>query len=260
MIICCSRRWEKWLCAFFILGVTSRAIATYSRGGFLGAGALVLVYILRSKRKFQALIGATVVAVVVLSVLPQSFWDRMSTIHASEDKLEDDSARSRLHFWRMAVAMADDHPLLGIGYNAYTRVYDRYDILNGQYGHNRAVHSMWFGVLAELGYVGLALYVALLVLAIMATTGIAGRARRGELPMEFHYYAVAIQTAFAAAFVAGSFVPFQYTEMFWHFIGLSGALRNIALSASAAREPVVAIPKVKAVYSTFQPRSSAPRA
>ena len=46
--------------------------------------------------------------------------------------------------------------------------------------------------------------------------------------MEFYHYAVAIQTAFASCVVGGSFLPWQYTEMLWHFIALTMALRLIA--------------------------------
>src|SRR5205807_1235890 len=131
---------------FFIIGIVYRAISTYSRGAFLAAGALGLMFVLRSKQKLRATVTMVVIGGVVLGALPQSFWERMGTIHVQEDKLEDDSARSRFHFWRVAVEMANDNAIIGVGYNCYTRFYDKYDTTNGQYGRRRAVHSMWFGV------------------------------------------------------------------------------------------------------------------
>ena len=72
----------------------------------------------------------------------------------------DNSQQGRLHFWQVAVAMANDRPLPGVGHNGYERAYNTYDFSDGQYDRNRAVHSAWFGVLGEFGYPGLLLFVA----------------------------------------------------------------------------------------------------
>lgn len=250
-----TRRWEKWLCRFFLLGVSYRAVSTYSRGGFLAAGALVMLYVLRSRRKVPAIIGALVVGTVVLSVLPPTFWDRMSTIKLSEDEIEDDSSRSRLHFWRVAVSMANANPVLGVGYNSFNRVYDSYDTLDGRYGRRRSVHSMWFGVLAELGYPAFLVYLTILGLAVLSTQSIASRSKRGDLPPEFYSYAVALQIAFATCFVGGSFVPWQYVEMLWHFIGLTMALRSIAWRTMTATAEVPSTPKPRP-HTIFKPATA----
>ena len=257
-----QKQWEQWMHRFFLLGVTYRAIVTYSRGGFLAAAALGIVYIVRSKQRFRAAVGIAVVAMVILPVLPQTFWDRMSTMKVtSEDQISDDSARSRLHFWRVATIMANQNPVFGVGYNAFNRTYDEYDTLNGRYGRGRSVHSMWFGVLAELGYPALIVYITIMVMAVIGSGGVANRAARGEIPKEFFYYGVAIQTAFAAGLVGGSFLPWQYTELLWHFVGLSMALRWIALDPAhgvAAAAPERARPlRVKTI---FQPNPATRRA
>ena len=225
------RWWERRLHQFFVLGVGYRAISTYSRGAFLAAVAIVLVYGARSNQKFRAAFGALVLAGIVVSVLPQQFWDRMGTMNVTSEEEMESSSRSRLHFWRLAVDMANDHPMFGVGFNAYNANFDTYDYSDGFYGQARSVHSMWFGVLAELGYVGLLLFVLMLLLALAATQQVARLAKRNRVPSEFAHYAIALQTAFAAALVGGSFVPWQYTEMLYHTVALSMALRTLALAA-----------------------------
>jgi hypothetical protein len=59
---------------------------------------------------------------------------------------------------------------------------------------------------------------------------------------------VAIQAAFAACLVGGSFLPFQYNEILWHFVGLSMALRAIAMKAT------VTSPSLANPYSAFDSR------
>jgi probable O-glycosylation ligase (exosortase A-associated) len=224
-------KWERRLHLFFLVGVLARSITTYSRGAFLALGAFAVVYVLRSNQKMKALVGVVAISAIILPVLPSAFWDRMNTMNVTSEDQLDTSSVSRLHFWRVATLMAADHPLLGIGYDSFNVVYNEYDFSLGFYGQGRSVHSMWFGVLAEVGYPALLLFIAMFVLALTGMQRVAAWARRGELPLEFYHLAVSLQVAFVAAAVGGSFLPWQYVEMLWHFIALTMALRALALKS-----------------------------
>ncbi len=152
--------------------------------------------------------------------------------------------------------MANEHPLLGVGYNAFNSAYNSYDFSYGHFGKSRSVHSVWFGVLAETGYIGLVLFVLMMLLAVFAMFPITRRAKRGELPVEFYHYAVAIQAAFVVVIVGGSFLPFQYTEILWHFLALSMALRVLALEYSPATVEVPAPEPVLRPRTGFHPATS----
>jgi O-antigen ligase len=172
--------------------------------------------------------------------MPSEFWDRMSSIrHVSQSdedrgrltKIESgdlDSALSRMYFWGVAMNMANDHMFTGVGHNAFMKAYDRYDTSGGKYGRSRSVHSSWFGVIAELGYPGITLYVLIFLLAMLACR----QARRlsADIPeaAELREYSIAIETSLIVIAVGGSFVIFQYNEMLWHLVGLSIALRRVA--------------------------------
>jgi putative inorganic carbon (hco3(-)) transporter len=215
-------RAEQWLHRFLTVGVLYRAITTYSRGGFLAAGTLALAFMLRSPRKVRALAGAALAATLVLSAMPDRFWDRMNTIAAEEDA-RDRSSASRLYFWQVAVTMAQDRPL-GVGVNAFQWAYDDYDVTKGLYLHRRAVHSTWFGMLAELGFGGLALFVASIALAWLACWRARRLARLGLVSQDLGHYASALEAALAVFAVGGTFVHIQYTEMLWHIVGLTMAV------------------------------------
>lgn len=243
-----STGWVKRVFQFMSIGVLYRAVSTYSRGAFITVGAVGVMWFWRSPHKFKTIAAVVLTTALVLPVLPQEFWDRMSTITAPSDE-RDESSAGRLYFWKVAVAMANDHPLTGVGNSAYSRVYNRYDWTNGSYGASRAVHSAWFGVLAELGYPGLLLFIAILVTSLRSCRRVRLAARRGEVSAVLGSYAVGVETALVAFIVGGSFVSFHYCEMLWHFFALSTALDQVAVTEAAAnrtpleqQQPAATIP------------------
>jgi probable O-glycosylation ligase (exosortase A-associated) len=222
-----DRTWERRAYRFMLVGVLYRALSTYSRGGFLACLALGAYYVARSPNRARTLVGAAVAIALILPALQGAYWDRMGTITVEEGD-RDASAAGRLHFWRVAVDMAADRPLTGVGFNAYNLAYDAYDPLGGEYGTERSVHSMWFGALAELGYPGFLLFVTNLILAFRSCRRVTRLQAGGANLDHLARYATALEAALVAAAVGGTFVIFQYSEMLWHFVGLSIALEAIA--------------------------------
>ena len=188
--------------------------------------------------KFRALIGIAVVTLLVSSAMPQEFWDRMSTLTAPVEE-RDASAQGRLHFWEVAQVMARAKPLTGVGFNGFRASYNTYDTTPGEYGEDRSVHSVWFGLLSEMGYPGLSLFIAILAVALWGCRQVARIAKRNALVSDLGHYANAISTSFVVFIVGGSFLPSQYNEMLWHFVGMTMALHAVATSESlsAAVEP-----------------------
>lgn len=145
--------------------------------------------------------------------------------------------------------MANDRPWLGLGHSAYEPAYDAYDTTEGRYGTRRAVHSAWFGVLAETGYPGLVLFVVIVLSAVWACHRVRRMAHRGDVPPTLGHYATGIESAIIAFMVGGSFVSFHYSEMLWHFFALTVALERVAAVEAAlirdrqAREPEPAVVK-----------------
>ena len=224
--------WQKRAFQFLNIGVLYRGLSTYSRGGFLAFSAVAGLWFLRSQHKAKTLAAVLVAALVVLPVLPQQFWDRMSTITAPADA-RDDSQQGRLHFWQVAVAMAQDRPFIGVGHRGYEPAYNDYDFSDGKYERNRAVHSAWFGVLGELGYPGLVLFIAIVVSSLLTCRRVRLAARRGDIPRPLGEYAIGLESALVAFMIGGSFVSFQYCEMLWHFFALSVALERVAVAEAA---------------------------
>ena len=245
-----ERDWAKWMFRFMAVGVLYRALSTYSRGGFIACLAVGAIYVMRSPHRARSIFGIIVALAITVPAFPDRFWDRMNTITPREEEM-DDSMKGRLHCWRVGLSMGNDNPITGVGFNAYEAAYDDYDFLNGAYGSKRAVHSAWVGVLAELGYPGLLLFITNLALALLSCR----RVRRHAAATgdeELRTYAIALEASFAAALVGGSFVSFQYNEMMWHFVGLSIALETIAMKPVETLEPEEEMESATVAVSGFR--------
>ncbi len=216
-------RWERWGLILFCVGLLHRCLTTYSRGTFLTLGVLGLLVILRGRHKVRNLVGIVLISIISWNVMPDAFHERMATINQfnTEDHEMEYSAASRLHLWHTATIMANDRPLQGVGFGAYSAAYRDYDPSQGAYGLIKEAHGSLPGVLADTGYPGLLLYLLVLGTAMWGLV----RARRLASFLEpgsvLFEYATGLQYAIIAFLVGGAFLSFMYFEIVWHILALS---------------------------------------
>ena len=131
---------------------------TYSRGGYAGLAAFVLVAALVlipvRRRAWWVLLLAAVVAGAAVARLPAVGLRAQSLAPAQED-----TVTSRRFIWRTAVRVWDDHRLWGTGLGTFNVVYSTYrppDVLTTYAMINvpGSAHDDYLQVLAETGAVG----------------------------------------------------------------------------------------------------------
>ncbi|MBC7481984.1 MAG: putative O-glycosylation ligase, exosortase A system-associated [Rhizobacter sp.] len=133
------------LCVVAVLG-------TQSRGGLLGILGMAIAFIARSDRRFRMILPLVVAVVLVILFMPDSWWERMGTIGTYD---EDASAMGRINAWSLALNIAT-HRFFGGGFTLeYPEIFSAYapdpDFI-------AVAHSIYFQVLGQHGFVGLALY------------------------------------------------------------------------------------------------------
>lgn len=148
-------RWQRFIGLIAVPLLFYAVLATQSRGGLLGIMAVFGVFAYR-RVKSKALLGTVGVLAAAVLYVAAGVGDRKSG-GAGEEGI-DASAQGRLYAWEAAFYMAVENPLTGVGldnfyvnYFFYSRHWD---------GLNHAVHSTWFGVLAETGFLGLGVFIA----------------------------------------------------------------------------------------------------
>jgi len=235
------------LCAFTV-------ISTFSRGGFIALAASTLVYVALHRRRVRLALAmsALVVFGLVFVPMPEGYADRLDTLNSYEE--DEGSAGSRFHFWEVAKVMADAQPL-GVGLRNYEFAYDTYDFSNGRYGHNRAVHSSHFQVLAELGYLGAAVWIGQFMLAFIVALRVRRRSwTPGLSPASARFLATVstgLMVSMAGFLVGGSFLAMALNDVTWLTFAMLAALDRIA--SQLCLEAKKATPKPHVIAPHFVP-------
>ena len=143
-----------------VIIVSWAILCTQSRGGLLGmttVAAITLWY--RVKNKW--LVASVGTSLLLVLVVVAGISGRASG-GAAEDGI-DESAMGRIYAWQAATNMALARPLTGVGINNF---YANYYAYSPHWdGKNHAVHSTWFQILAESGFVGFSIFLVLVVKA-----------------------------------------------------------------------------------------------
>ena len=198
--------------------VLSAVIATQSRGGLLGILSVMGVFGYR-KVKSKLLLGF--VGVIALAVLLALAGVSNRQSGGAAEAGIDESAMGRIHAWSAATNMALRNPLTGVGINNFiSNYFDYSDFWDGQ---NHAVHSTWFGVLAETGILGLIVFVtmigSLVRIALISQNQLAAINRVEH--KDAYVMAQATVAGLAGFCVSGTFLTMGFTWPVYILMGLA---------------------------------------
>ena len=200
--------WERTLGLVCVPALFSAVIATQSRGGLLGILAIFGVYGYRRIHSKILFFGLGVVGAVVL-YLAAGISGRASGGAAEEGV--DASAMGRIYAWEAAIGMAVDNPFTGVGIDNFFPNYFFYS--KHWDGLNHAVHSTWFGVLAETGFLGLVIFIGIIVRLLKTTLQTLYRIEHYSDPVHpaITATAEAVLAGLVATLVSGTFLTQGFT-------------------------------------------------
>ncbi|MGI9424903.1 MAG: O-antigen ligase family protein [Hyphomicrobiaceae bacterium] len=205
-------------------------VFTQSRGALLGVVAVIgVLFLQRFKMALPALLAVMVAAPLIFSAMNFSSRDHSGVSQALQGELED-SAAHRIEAWKTAINMVMDRPITGIGpgnFNEFYRTYTNY-----WRSREMSAHSMWFQVLAELGIVGLGLFVAMIATSFMVNARSLSILQSTNAPASLRATGIALQSALAGTCVSGTFLSQAHTWPVYVIVGLIAALYNLAQNRS----------------------------
>lgn len=227
--------------AFVASGLSLLALlATVSRGAMVGlAVALLLTPLLIGSRRRLLSVGLVVLAVggavtYLVAIAPTADLQRITQ--------SDGSGTGRVDIWKVGWRMVEDNPVAGVGAGNYANSTVHYLFDAGELERSdfivddpKPTHNVYLQALAELGVVGLALFLSILAFSLRSLLRAAWAFRRaGDRTMEVLSRGLLI--ALCGLLASAFFSTAIYSKQLWLLLGVS-----VALSAMAAeRRPLSA--------------------
>lgn len=199
--------WRRHLMTVVMLLCAASALGSQSRGALLAISAMLLVLWWRGRSRLLGGVLMVVAAITLVTFMPASWEERMSTIKTYE---EDRSALGRISAWWTAWGVAKNY-VFGIGFDAarpeLVQAYSPFP----DYVH--AAHSIYFQVLGNHGFIGLFIF-----LTIFGTTYLwAGKLRREAMVDERAKWAADLgamaQVSLIGYGVGGAFLSLAYFDL-----------------------------------------------
>lgn len=149
--------------------MTAAVIVTFSRGGFIGLVAMVLLLVRRLGRKNKTLTTATLVFAVImfLAMAPGAFSSRLGTIFNSSADLSGSSSQ-RTEVLKRSFWVTLRYPLFGVGIGNFPHKSPR----------NLVTHNAYTQVSSEMGIAAMVVYILFLVHPLNACDSSRMRATR----------------------------------------------------------------------------------
>jgi len=246
-----GHRRSRRVVAMITLGMILTAIVkSGSRGGFIALIAVMLYVSLR----YRAIPGRVRFAVTIagaalfLGFASDKYWTMMGTIlHPQSDYNYTDS-QGRVEVWKRGMGYMLQHPAVGVGVGAYPVAEGGSDLAMSLEAQGKGfkwsvAHNSFLETGAELGFPGLAVFIAIIVVTGTSLMRLSPRGRwapwitRREMAL-----GQMLIGALIAFVVAGIFVSAEYFSYLYFLLGLAiGLIKIVRMRAKAspsARPPI----------------------
>ena len=224
------RPWlRRLLLATFWFSIIA-VLITYSRGALLGLLVVLSLLFLKSKTKFVVLLLLTVTIPLAAMIIPEKWFGRMETVQTYE---EDRSAMGRIRAWEVAYRLALDRPLLGGGFEPFSReTYLRYlsedRLTNADIG--TGAHNIFLQILAEHGFTGLFFFAGLILSTMYSIRQLVRRCRTDPAKQWICSYAQMVEASLMGYVASGLFLSMCYFDLFYHLVAVVIILKKLSLT------------------------------
>jgi probable O-glycosylation ligase (exosortase A-associated) len=208
------------------------AVGSQSRGALIGIAAMGVFLWLKSRSKvFTAILGVAA-TVMVFAIMPQQWFDRMSTIKTYQ---QDSSAMGRINAWRMALNLAEHKPLGG-GFDTFQP--EMFYLYAPDPDDTHDSHSIYFEVLGEHGFVGLGLFLLLGLMTWRTASWIIKRVKKQPERRWAADLAAMMQVSLVGYASAGAFLGLAYFDFYYTLIAIIVLCKTVVVSEDATEARV----------------------
>jgi probable O-glycosylation ligase (exosortase A-associated) len=241
-----KRRLLRWALAGLALLTMTAVVGSYSRGALLGSAAMLVLLWLKSRNKLRTGFVVLLLVPLVFLLMPEKWFGRMESIGEYQ---ADGSALGRINAWHFATNVAT-HNLMGGGYLTFTP--RMFAVYAPEPTDVHAPHSLYFQVLGEHGFIGLALFLTFLALSWRTGTRVLRFCKdKPELKWAADLAAMC-QVSLVGYCVGGAFLTLAYFDLLYDVVIIVVLLEKVLVSRnlSPARQPAsIGTPKPPTIES-----------
>lgn len=228
------------LAAAMLLTVIA-TVGSQSRGALVALAVTGTIFWLKSRKKFATAVFIALAVTSAATLMPSAWFERMDTIQTYE---QDSSAQGRINAWWTAFNLANDR-VTGGGFETWLPpVFAKYAPNPRDW---RDVHSIYFEVLGEHGWVGLSMFVGLLGLTWMKCSATIRLAKRHASLTWGRDLAAMIQVSVVGYMSAGAFLGLAYFDYIYHLIAVAVVVHHLVQQGQATPQIAAAQPPMNAV-------------
>jgi len=214
---------------------TLTVVFTFSRGTTIALVLSLIIFFWIYRLKPAQFLVIVTLGMAMLLFAPQTYYQLLMSItdvlptsngeiNIRKDRAIQGRASENLTAW----IMFTDHPLLGVGLNNFSSLYQEYtkDLGLAPSATSRSPHNLYLEVAAETGMIGLLVFLTLIVFTFRSLF----RARRMFIEagmLDYANMAAGFTIAFAGYLLAAVFVHAAYPRYFYLLVGIAFALPNL---------------------------------
>ncbi len=202
---------------------------THSRGGFLALAAGVAALIWRSQNRVAGFAGGLFLVVAAFIAAPASYKER---IYSIADYETEGSAQGRLRAWGIAVRMAKDNPVLGVGLGRFGKEYLTYaiDPTPGERDRSDIIvaHNSYLQIWSECGTPALMLYLTLIGSSFYTIWRVRRAAAERFSSSWMLHYCTMFEASLVTFVVGAVFLNRAHFDLFYHWVALVMVFGHIA--------------------------------
>lgn len=241
------RNWGKWAKVFvyFVLFTAiCTIVATNSRGALLGLAGVLLFASFFSKHRVKAWMGTVLLGLLVYTIIPPEFIERLQAMGS------DTTSVTRLTYWTKALRLMEENPIWGIGYYNWVPYYLHHFFDGSLYFRVEEAHNTFLQIGAELGYVGLGIFIWMVLYCFYANFKSAKLASTmAERPF-LYSLALGMNAAGVGLVLSSLFLTAFFMPNFWFHLALTVCLQNVVKKAQLTQEVA---PRVSGAASQLAP-------
>lgn len=201
-------------------------ILTYSRGGFLSLGLMLILamYKLVTGKNRLKILAISIPCIIITFIIfyytfADQFLARMETLRVLENssavRTEGSLSQRYVYYFQLSPKLFMQHPVFGVGFREF--------IFNNPYG--QVTHNTYLEVLVGMGALGFIPFTTILFLSWKDLRS-AQKIKNND-PF-VHSYAVALEIGFVGYLFAALFLSLDINKVLWMSIALSSVVLNMS--------------------------------